>query len=263
MPSNPIDSFFWLNRPPVGQSKWNYEIYGPVNPPTQLGVHGTAVAVDHDRCVGDGACLDACEVNVFEFIESPGHPTSSRKSIPARENQCTFCTACESVCPVQAIRITQPGRWDSFSLTDFSAPIQRIPLIQIAFSGLAAYAIYLRLLLAAPGIISGLFSMCIVLVLLLAVWGVWITLYQTVGYQYTLTHLSITRGKQKTELLRNEVESYVTSRRENSQPIPTYSIHAKLMDGRQVCVAPSLLKGQADSLGQFFAHNTACPLPKR
>src|SRR5688572_29783508 len=84
------------NRPIVGHSEsGGYEIWGPVEPPARLGIHGTSVAVDHDLCVADGACLDCCEVNVFEWVESPNHPTSPKKSAPVREKDCLFCTACK------------------------------------------------------------------------------------------------------------------------------------------------------------------------
>ena len=34
-----------------------------------LGVHGTMVALDFDSCVADGACIEACPVQVFSGIE--------------------------------------------------------------------------------------------------------------------------------------------------------------------------------------------------
>ncbi|MGQ0644506.1 MAG: 4Fe-4S dicluster domain-containing protein, partial [Elusimicrobiota bacterium] len=36
----------------------------------------------------------------------PGHAASAKKADPTRESACIFCMACESVCPVVAIKIT-------------------------------------------------------------------------------------------------------------------------------------------------------------
>jgi NAD-dependent dihydropyrimidine dehydrogenase PreA subunit len=83
-----------------------HAIWGEVKPPEKLGVHGTNVAVDHDVCNGDGVCVAVCPVNVFEMIETPGHPESDKKSDPARESDCIACMACETQCPTQAIKIT-------------------------------------------------------------------------------------------------------------------------------------------------------------
>jgi len=43
-----------------------------------LSVSGTMVAVDGDSCVADGACIEACPIQVFQW-----HRT--RKDIPAKE----------------------------------------------------------------------------------------------------------------------------------------------------------------------------------
>jgi NAD-dependent dihydropyrimidine dehydrogenase PreA subunit len=102
-----IDPDFQTNRPKAGKHpEFNYEIWGPVEPPAKLGIHGTWVAVDFDLCVADGACLDACPENVFSWVDTPGHPASAKKAAPSKEEACIFCMACESVCPVVAIKIT-------------------------------------------------------------------------------------------------------------------------------------------------------------
>jgi NAD-dependent dihydropyrimidine dehydrogenase PreA subunit len=95
--------------------------------PTKLGIHGSVVAVDWDSCVADGACMDVCPVNVFEWALNPGQSGSGKdrvidpekdkelwekyrtdKSDPVRESDCIFCMACESACPVLAIKIFPP-----------------------------------------------------------------------------------------------------------------------------------------------------------
>ncbi|MFQ5920571.1 MAG: ferredoxin family protein, partial [Nitrososphaerales archaeon] len=35
-----------------------------------LGIHGTMVAIDFDSCVADGACIEACPVQVFEWYRT-------------------------------------------------------------------------------------------------------------------------------------------------------------------------------------------------
>ncbi|MDW0278536.1 MAG: ferredoxin family protein, partial [Nitrososphaeraceae archaeon] len=35
-----------------------------------LGVHGTMVAVDWDSCYADGACIEACPVQVFQWYRT-------------------------------------------------------------------------------------------------------------------------------------------------------------------------------------------------
>ena len=73
----------------------------------RLGVWGEYVSVDFDICVADGACIDACPVNVFEWFDTPGHMSSEKKPLMAREPDCIFCLACENVCPPVAIKIFQ------------------------------------------------------------------------------------------------------------------------------------------------------------
>jgi len=49
--------------------------------------------------------FEVCPVNVFDWSDAPGHPTSGKKSDPVREKDCIQCLACETQCPVQAIKI--------------------------------------------------------------------------------------------------------------------------------------------------------------
>lgn len=72
-----------------------------------MGVWGEYVSVDFDICVADGACIDACPVQVYEWFDTPGNPASEKKPLMAREPDCIFCLACEGVCPPKAIKIFQ------------------------------------------------------------------------------------------------------------------------------------------------------------
>lgn len=101
-----IDINFRSNRQ-IAEDHFGHHVWGPVNTPDLLGIHGTAVAVDFDICIADGACVEACPVNVFEWFATPGHPASEKKADPTRESECIFCMACEVVCPPVAIKVTQ------------------------------------------------------------------------------------------------------------------------------------------------------------
>jgi NAD-dependent dihydropyrimidine dehydrogenase PreA subunit len=93
--------------------------------PTTQGIQGTVVAVDWENCTSDGVCMDVCPVFVFEWQLNPGQAGTGKdkiveqgsedwnvyrsdKSDPVREMDCIFCMACETSCPTQCIKITQP-----------------------------------------------------------------------------------------------------------------------------------------------------------
>jgi NAD-dependent dihydropyrimidine dehydrogenase PreA subunit len=102
----PIDQDFMKKLKDSGEHA-GHRVWGKVEPPKKLGIHGTKVAVDHDLCDGEAICVQVCPVNVFEMIDSPGHPTSEKKSDPINEPACIFCRACDTQCPARAIKITE------------------------------------------------------------------------------------------------------------------------------------------------------------
>ena len=107
-----------------------YEARGEKQVP--LGVSGTTVAVDWDSCVADGACIEACPVQVFQWYRTEkdipndqvlnqtfdGTGSSEKeeradytdKADPIREHDCIWCMACVSVCPPQAIKVEQSNQ---------------------------------------------------------------------------------------------------------------------------------------------------------
>ncbi|HVX03095.1 MAG TPA: ferredoxin family protein [Nitrososphaera sp.] len=100
----PIDPDFQLHRHSE-EAHSNLKVWR--NSESVLGIFGTSVAVDFDLCVGDGACIDVCPANVFEWWHGRGTTTKEeKKAMPERERDCTYCYGCESVCPKSAIRIT-------------------------------------------------------------------------------------------------------------------------------------------------------------
>ncbi len=93
--------------------------------PTTNGIHGTQVGVDWEACIADGACLDVCPTQVYEWFLNPGQIGTGKdkkvekgskewelyrcdKTDMVRESDCIFCMACEAVCPTQCIKITPP-----------------------------------------------------------------------------------------------------------------------------------------------------------
>jgi NAD-dependent dihydropyrimidine dehydrogenase PreA subunit len=102
----PIDPDFKSKRQVTGAFQ-GIKVWGPIDPPGQLGIWGTEVTVDFDICVADGACIEACPVNVFEWLDTPSHPASEKKPFMIREKDCIFCMACENVCPPQCVKIFQ------------------------------------------------------------------------------------------------------------------------------------------------------------
>ncbi len=105
---SPIDQKFKDKRQQVGTFQ-GIKVWGPYDAPGQLGIWGDFVCVDFDICVADGACIEACPVNVYEWLQTPGHPASEKKAFMIREKDCIFCMACEAVCPPQAVKIFNKG----------------------------------------------------------------------------------------------------------------------------------------------------------
>ena len=108
----PIDVEYKSHMRPSGtyivpSNKVVIKTWGKGSTNGRLGVWGEYVSVDFDICVADGACIDACPVNVYEWFDTPGHPSSEKKPLMAREPDCIFCMACENVCPPVAIKIFQ------------------------------------------------------------------------------------------------------------------------------------------------------------
>ncbi|UCF58930.1 MAG: 4Fe-4S binding protein [Candidatus Bathyarchaeota archaeon] len=100
----PIDPNFQKNRKKVGKEE-GLTIWGPMDPPQKLGIRGSNVAVDWDICTGCGICLSVCPAQLYDWKETAGHPSSEKKSFPAREPECACCYECEAKCSVQAIRV--------------------------------------------------------------------------------------------------------------------------------------------------------------
>jgi len=53
--------------------------------------------VDHEKCIGCGACVSVCPVGVFELKEGKSHVASP--------DRCTECEQCVKNCPMNAITL--------------------------------------------------------------------------------------------------------------------------------------------------------------
>ncbi|MCW4006983.1 MAG: ferredoxin family protein [Candidatus Bathyarchaeota archaeon] len=98
----PIDNDFKKNLKVSGEHN-GHKVWGGES--GKLGVHGTNVAVDWDACTGDGVCLSACPVSLYDWAQTSD---GQKKSDPVRQDECIQCLACETQCPNQAIKITPP-----------------------------------------------------------------------------------------------------------------------------------------------------------
>ncbi|MHA1310372.1 MAG: 4Fe-4S dicluster domain-containing protein [Candidatus Helarchaeota archaeon] len=110
----PIDPNFKKNLT-IKDNHNGHAVWGEIEPPNKLGIHGTNVAVDLDICYGCLRCINVCTVNVFVKYPTPGNPVSKLKVDPINENDCFFCLACEMVCPVDAILIERKSSGDTLS----------------------------------------------------------------------------------------------------------------------------------------------------
>lgn len=100
----PIDRNYQANHP-FSEVEEGLKVWGSVEKPLKLGIHGSIVAVDLDLCFGCMKCIEVCTVDVFEAVKTPKHPISSLKVKPIREAACFMCFVCEIVCPVDAILV--------------------------------------------------------------------------------------------------------------------------------------------------------------
>ena len=58
------------------------------------------IEIDHEKCIGCGACVNACPVSLYEIVDE-------KSKVTGNVDDCVLCRACETTCPVGAITITE------------------------------------------------------------------------------------------------------------------------------------------------------------
>jgi NAD-dependent dihydropyrimidine dehydrogenase PreA subunit len=68
-------------------------------------------AIDYEKCISCGKCVDYCHRGVYESVEENG----KKKSVVKKPTSCVvFCTGCQDICPVHAI--THPSKKETRDL---------------------------------------------------------------------------------------------------------------------------------------------------
>jgi len=57
------------------------------------------IKVDVEKCIGCGACVNSCPVNIFKIV--------NEKAKPSNIDKCILCRACERACPAGAIKVSE------------------------------------------------------------------------------------------------------------------------------------------------------------
>lgn len=60
---------------------------------------GWKIEIDNGKCTGDGACKDACPVDVYEIKDG--------KAVAVNADECLGCESCVEACEVDAIAVTE------------------------------------------------------------------------------------------------------------------------------------------------------------
>lgn len=59
--------------------------------------------VDGAVCIGCGACVNVCPVNIIKMKDAEGDMKSAVND--EDQDKCTKCMTCVNTCPVQAIKV--------------------------------------------------------------------------------------------------------------------------------------------------------------
>jgi NAD-dependent dihydropyrimidine dehydrogenase PreA subunit len=88
-----------MNYPPIknGEKRMPKGTY-PGVPRNKIPWYPT---IDYEKCISCGKCVDYCKLGAYEFEENQ----VKKRSVVKNPNNCVvFCTGCEEICPVGAIK---------------------------------------------------------------------------------------------------------------------------------------------------------------
>jgi len=58
------------------------------------------IVIDTEKCIGCGACVNACPVTLYKIV-------NGKSKIVGNTDKCVLCRACETACPTGAITISE------------------------------------------------------------------------------------------------------------------------------------------------------------
>lgn len=58
--------------------------------------------IDHEKCMGCGACAQVCSSDAIDVLEDNG-----KRTIKVNYGHCSFCAFCQDECPTEAIKLTR------------------------------------------------------------------------------------------------------------------------------------------------------------
>lgn len=75
--------------------------------------------LDVDKCIGCGACANACPARLITLDDVNGYRT-----LHFELGRCTYCASCRDVCPQQALRMSPQFELSTSSLEDLQIYVQ-------------------------------------------------------------------------------------------------------------------------------------------
>jgi len=77
--------------------------------------------IDPSRCVGCGACVNACPPNALSIADEGGY-----RVLKLFIGRCIFCGRCEEVCPFQAIKLSKEFELAATDVGDLTQEVRLV-----------------------------------------------------------------------------------------------------------------------------------------